>query len=464
VTTQDPVADRQGTLAGGAALSLLAQVAPLVSGMALSVVLARTLGPAGNGHYVLLATMLGISTLIASLGLSAGLTYEVSRGAWGLGAALWTTCRVSILLGAVAVLLAGGFVLATRDTVFDGVGTTVIVMALATAPLFVLSQLTSSLAQGDQAFGIYAALEVLHALAIFLVGAVLAIPFGLTGAVTGLIAASVVGSVAGVVLLHRRAQAPGAARSTAGDGAELRRAGRYGVLSWLSNILQQVNYRFDLFILGGFAGAREVGLYSVAVTVTTMAWVLPHALQQVLFPRTAAEAAQTQAGTMSEAERDAATARACRHSVLMLPLVGVAVAALLAVAVPLLYGTQFSDTLALGFIMLPGVLALGVGKVLASVIAGRGRPDYNLYVGLIGAPVTLGLYLALIPPLEAWGAALATCVSYLTTTVVIAFYYRRATGMGISRALVPRRDDLQDYRLALQDALRRRRAARASAG
>ena len=55
--------------------------------------------------------------------------------------------------------------------------------------------------------------------------------------------------------------------------------------------------------------------------------------------------------------------------------------ALLLVAVPILYGSKFAETTSLGFVLLPGVLILGIGKVLSSAIVGRGHPRYTLYIG-----------------------------------------------------------------------------------
>jgi O-antigen/teichoic acid export membrane protein len=73
------------------------------------------------------------------------------------------------------------------------------------------------------------------------------------------------------------------------------------------------------------------------------------------------------------------------------------VALLLLVAVPLLYGQKFHESIGLGFVLLPGVLLLGIGKILSSAIAGRGYPRYALYASAISMPLTLALYFALIP-------------------------------------------------------------------
>ena len=112
---------------------------------------------------------------------------------------------------------------------------------------------------------------------------------------------------------------------------------------------------------------------------------------------------------------------------------------------PLLYGPTFSTTTALGFVLLPGTLLLGIAKVLASAITGRGRPRYALYAGLITVPVTLALYFALIPPYAAWGAAVASSASYAFSAFVGLFFFRRVANLGLREAFVPRAEDISDY-------------------
>jgi len=451
-------------LAGGAALSVIAQAAPLVSGAVLSIVLARTLGPSGNGRYALLGTVLGITTLAFSLGLPAGLTYEVSRGNWALRPALRTAYRLAVLLGVVAASAGLAFYWVTRDSVFTGVSVAVAVIAMVSAPAFIQYQSASAIALGDDAYEIFSGLEIAHASVILCVGAVLAIPFGLTGAVIGLSASGIVTAVVGRVMLRRRSAPSSDDVTTSRDG--LRRALHFGTQSWGANLLQQVNYRFDLLILGGYAASAAVGVYSVALTITGIAWILPQALQTVVFPRAAGLEADAAAGIVTSQDADDAVARVSRHTVMLLPPAAIVVTLLLGVAVPLLYGPKFHDSFALGMIMLPGVLALGLGKVLMSVVIGRGYPRYALYSGLVTVPITLGLYFALIPALGAWGAALGSSVSYGLTSVTILMAFRHVTHIPLRVALMPSRADLGDYGQAagaLRAWLRARRADAAGA-
>jgi O-antigen/teichoic acid export membrane protein len=438
------VSEPRRHLGAGAALSVLAQAGPLLAGAVLSIVLARTIGPSGNGRYVLLLTLVGLTSMVVSLGLHSGITYEVSRRRWSVDRAFRTSYWIALVLGLAGLLAGLGFFLLTRSTVFGGIKTSLALLALASLPLTLAYEYGASILLARERYERYTVLLLLHAATLMLIGVGLAFPFGLSGAVIGIPASALIGAVVAGKLL-----ADEVSRDTIADsGDSLARAVRFGLQSWGANLLQQVNYRFDVLILGGFASAAAVGVYSVALTLTSIAWVLPQALQIVLFPRTASLDESAVSGEVTSADSDNAVARAIRHGVLLTLPAGVAVAALLVIGVPLLYGHRFHQTIALGFILLPGVLLLGVGKILGSVITGRGYPRYALYGGAVTMLLTLALYLGLIPPFDAWGAAAASSVSYAANAVVGLVFFRRVTAISFRRAFKPTREDLTDYRSA----------------
>lgn len=92
--------------------------------------------------------------------------------------------------------------------------------------------------------------------------------------------------------------------------------------------------------------------------------------------------------------------------------------------------------------------------MISAVLTGRGFPRYALYNTAIATPITLALYLVLIPSLHATGAALASTISYLISVLLCCAFFRVATAIGLREALVPGRADLTDY----LDALRMVRA------
>ena len=70
-------------------------------------------------------------------------------------------------------------------------------------------------------------------------------------------------------------------------------------------------------------------------------------------------------------------------------------------------------------------------------------------------PLTIALYIALIPPLGGYGAAIASTVSYLMSTGLALVFFKRTTDIPLRRAIVPSRVELRDYAEALR-ALRSR--------
>jgi O-antigen/teichoic acid export membrane protein len=428
-------------LGAGAALSVVVQGGPLAAAAVLSIVLARTIGPSGNGRFALLVTLSGLTVLVVSLGLSAGIIFEVSRARWSVRGSFRTSYAAALVLGLVG--FAGGLAVffLLHDSVFHGISTWLAVVALSSLPPVIAYQFADSILLARERYEGYAALEFSHSVTLLIVGAGLALAFGLGGAVIGLPAAALIGSAMGVVLLLPEAQ-----RSAVVDESGLlRRALGFGLQSWGANLLQQINYRFDLLILAAYASTRDVGVYSVALTLTAVAWVLPQALQTVLFPRAASLDEAALAGQISAEESDAALAKAVRHGVLLTLPTALVIGLLLVVAVPLLYGPSFHQTIWLGFILLPGTLLVGVGKIVGSAVTGRGYPRYALLGSGASAAAALALYFGLIPPFHAWGAAAASSVVYAFGAALGVYFFRRVTGVRLRAAFVPRADDVADY-------------------
>ncbi|NUT55222.1 MAG: hypothetical protein HOQ03_04475 [Thermoleophilia bacterium] len=104
----------------------------------------------------------------------------------------------------------------------------------------------------------------------------------------------------------------------------------------------------------------------------------------------------------------------------------------------------------LGIVLLPGVLAVGFGKVLTAATTGRGFPKYALITVAMVTPITLASYFLLVPPLGAMGAAISSTISYLLTTILSYVFLHRVTGIPLRELALPRRSDLSDYRHALE--------------
>jgi O-antigen/teichoic acid export membrane protein len=436
-------------LAAGASINVAAQVATIAAAAVTSVAVARLLGPSGTGKLALSVTLVAVSTTLFSLGLRSGVIYRVSRGAWAPRAAARTAAASALVLGTAGGLLGLGFYALTSGSVLEGLSPAMAIVTFASLPFALAWLFVAAVALAVERYEAYGAIMVVQPIAQVVLAVTLAATVGTLGAVVGFALSQVVGTAGAAILVRDRA----AGRKPSRQPGELRAAARFGLLSWGSEVLQNLNYRLDLFVLNAFGVTADVGVYSVALTVTSFAWILPSALQTVLFPRTARlDAPESPARDDGLSEVDLAASRGTRQTVLLLVPTAAALVFALLVLVPLLYGSKFDRTTELGLILVPGTLALGMARVLVAVTSGRGRPQYSLYGRLIDMPITAVLYLTLIPANGATGAAIASSISYGLTGVISFVFFRRVIHLPLRTLLVPTRADLRDWRLAARAA------------
>jgi O-antigen/teichoic acid export membrane protein len=441
-------------LAAGITASLAGQVAGIVAAGLSGIAIARLLGPSGTGTLALIMNLFAMLTLFVGLGLRTGLTYMVSHDRWPVPEAFRTSQAISLLLG----LVGGGLVLAmyaiTSGSVLESVTFAMAAMVGAAIPLGLSTLASAGLMIGRERYEAYGFIQALPNTGVLVFAVGLAAAFGITGAVAGFLAAQAAAALIAAVWAWRyvaRVRAERAARAVAPRPAAtrpVRETFSFGIKSWGSDVLQFLNYRIDIFILNAYAISADVGVYSVAIAVAQLGLVLPGAFNTVLLPRTADLDAAVRSGEVPESESDATVARAARHGVLIMLPTAVALACMM-LLIPLLYGPRFEDSVVLGMILIPGIVGRGLSRVLNPITAGRGYVRYPLYIGLITAPPTIALYFLLIPGHEAGGAALASTLSYLVTTALAILYFHRATRIGFRAALVPRWEDVRDYRHAL---------------
>jgi O-antigen/teichoic acid export membrane protein len=438
-------------LAAGASINVAAQVATIAAAGITSVAVARLLGPSGTGTLALAVTLVAVSTTLFSLGLRSGVIYRVSRGNWAPRAAARAAVASALVLGTIGGILGLGFYALTSGSVLEGLSPTMAIVTFASLPFALAWLFIASVALAVERYEAYGAITVVQPIAQVVLAVTLAATIGTLGAVLGFAISQVVAAGAAAVLFRRREAGSPAPRRP----GELRAATRFGLLSWGSEVLQNLNYRLDLFVLNAFGVTADVGVYSVALTVTSFAWILPSALQTVLFPRTARLDTGDEPADGALTDVELAASRGTRQTVLLLiPTAAVLVFTLL-VLVPLLYGPSFHRTIELGLILVPGTLALGLARVLVAVTAGRGHPQYSLYGRLIDMPITAVLYFVLIPAHGATGAAVASSVSYALTGVISFVFFRRVVHLPLRTLLVPTREDLRDWRSAARLARRR---------
>ena len=212
-----------------------------------------------------------------------------------------------------------------------------------------------------------------------------------------------------------------------------------GVRGQLGNVATFFNYRLDVFVVNYYLSTSEVGLYALGVMVSEALWQVPNAAAMALIPRTAREA---------DDSRTEFTCLVCRQVFALACLMALAVAALGAWLIPLIFGARFAPSVPVIWWILPGTVALAVAKVMCSDLMARGMPQYATIFAFVSLVITVSLDLVLIPRMGIQGAALASSLAYLTNSLLVAMVLKRKLGVTWRALYVPSRAELNSYRQA----------------
>lgn len=430
---------KRGSLLGAALYSLSTSVILVPIGFLFNFLLARLLGPAGKGGYDLFAASGGLLIALAGLSLPSGITYVTARAT----ASLRTMFRWIII---VAVAQASLSVLLLIIVEQSGFGSTFLpqdvevpLIAISAVALYVfLNTLTAywrAILIGQEEIIAVSRLGLLervaHLVLLLVVLAALQIighPFAVQIAIGLLLISSLLSNL----LFLGKLRLP-LMQSVDGPSG-FRQVVAYSVPSYVANLMQFLNYRLDIFLVSYFATQAAVGLYALAVSLAQLVWLPSSAIATVLLPRVA--------GQQELAAHNAyLAAQATRISFWISLATGVTLSLLSVIALPIVYGEAFRDSVAPLLWLMPGIILLGPASVLTSYIAAIGKPHVNLGVSLTGLVVTLSLDVLLIPILGIVGAAVASTLSYTASASLALWIFWRESKLPLHQMFILTTED-----------------------
>jgi O-antigen/teichoic acid export membrane protein len=425
-----------GGIAATATATMAVQVATYALVFGVSILVARGLGPVGRGQYYLPVTAAAIAVVVANPGIVAATTFVVAERHATLrqaAAAATLLAPISGVIGAVGLVVL--YVL-TKDSLLKGVSWEAFVVAPALLPIqiHVLAALNVFTVGG----------RVVRAQFAQLAGAVLQValllPPVIAGRLTLLYAlATYAVFVAAPWLLLVWWSRPFAPLRPEFDRALLRRMVAFGLKLQLGQVFFYLLFRADTLLINLMLGAREVGIYSLAV-------VLGEAVMLLTMPVVlAALPVQT---AMSNEAAGAFSFKAARFNGAFALVLSLIVAATMWIGVPLLYGSDFGGAYAALVTLLPGIVALSVIRPLSSWLVRQDRPWLISGLGAAAFAANAALNLALLPAIGIVGASLASSIAYIGLAAALIGWGLRCAGLTAREALVPTAADVATARRA----------------
>jgi len=424
-----------GKFVRGTMVTFISGILNLSLRVGTSVILARVLGPEGRGVYALAVLLPSLIVTFGNLGIGPATTYHVARGKFRRQEILGNNVLLSLGVGGVGALVGLAVVLFFRETVFPGVSSGYLLLALVLVPAELFFSYVNYVLLGAQRIKEFNYVQMAQS-ALFLGFVALAL-LGLKAGVTGAILAEWFTWLIVDAQVFRLAYRVAGGIDLKPNVFYLKRATTYGIKAHLANILGFLNYRVDMFLVNAFLGPAAVGLYSVGVGLVERLWMVSYAASTVLFPRVAAE---------GEEQRRKEFTPLVARTVLWITALGALVLVLLSRwIVLLLYSETFLPVVGALQALLPGIVVLSAWRVLANDIAGRGFPGLNIYPGIAAVATNVALNLLWIPRYGITGSAWASTVSYTVSFLGALFFYCRLSGNQWTVVVFPQRSDWAIY-------------------
>ena len=416
----------------------------VVLAFATSPILARALGPVGRGEVAAMLAVVQLAPSVTEMGMTLFTSRAHIQRTAPLGDLLGTVLPI-VLLGslvpvALSVPLAHLIGHGRRDVVLY------IEIGVFTIPVVVIGQTLSAITTAEQRWGTFVLTKLLNVIGYAASILVLALLGDLSVATVCI--ANIAWSVVTVMPFFRELLGAGRlrfVRSLAASGMA------FGIKSWLSNIASTGNQQLDQVLMAALLPSRQLGLYSLAVTLATASGSLVGAVALAIVPRVAGGDA-------------ALAARASRLTLWLILIINAIGAGLSPWLVPVLFSSKFDGTIPLLLILLVGSVFYVHSTILGYGLVADGHPAGSAVAQIAGLVVTVPGLILLLPVMGALGAALITLVAYLITFFITLYYAVSRFGFSLSTLLIPTLGDLSWLRgrlLSMLQKLTKRRPSNA---
>jgi O-antigen/teichoic acid export membrane protein len=368
------------------------------SALLIDIVISRQLGPEGRGLYASIIVVPLIVTSFVMLGIRRSAVYHLGKKVFdddrtvsGVMSLLTITSILAVIVSGVALLI----------MVPTGLTWPMAILALLAIPVKLILIYSGGIYIGREDFkrsNLQVWLPLFYNLAGIIVFVVV-IKWSVNGALLALFLANLAVSLKSIHYLSSIYKI-----RISWDKEVLNSLVKIGVVYALAVVIMQLNYRVDILLLQKLSDMKQVGYYSLGVSISDKLWQLPSAIGLVVMSRSA------NVTDTSRLDRD--VAKLVRVSFLAVFLASVILWLVIPYLLPLFFGNKFIPSIDIVRLMLPGILMFVIVRILSGRFAGAGEPKMLIILFVPVLLVNIILNLFWIPKYGGLGAAMATNVSY----------------------------------------------------
>jgi O-antigen/teichoic acid export membrane protein len=389
------------------------------------ILLARSLGPAGRGELAVVLLWPSILAAVGSLGIAEAATYETASRSSPVKTVVGSSLTVAAAQS-VAIIVIGSIVVPMVHGGREAELVWSTYLFLAFIPLNLLTLYAIGILNGLQQFLAYHALRLM-AIGLMAGGLVLlAVNRTLTvrAAVISYLLANAVTAVGALVVLARNG-----ALSISRSRETIRRLLGFGLRSHTTNVASLLNERLDQLVISVLLVPASLGLYVIAVTLTSATTIIGYATEMAVLPIVASQ--------KDHAERVDTATRYVSRVLLGATCISLPMIVFTPLLIRILFGEQFISAVGVTRVLLLAAIFLSVNRVIGAVLKAANRPLDAGMAEWFSIGVTVAGLVLLIPRLGLMGAGLTSLLAYSSTTAWMTSKAARALEVPQAALLLP---------------------------
>lgn len=394
-------------------------------GLFTTVLIARSLGPQGNGDLSAIRTIPLLVGSIAVLGMPDAIVYFTSKSKSEIGATLTMSMAIallsSLLLGLVTLLSLPYFLadfspsVVITSQLFVLIGPLMATVGVLIEPLRASSETL-----------LWNALRILPSI-LWTVIVIYETTIGTISAVRLAIEQLVITALVGIpfaIALWRKLRP-----QFVWNLKYIPRLLRFGIPSMLVTLPTLLNSRVDLVVVTALSTPTNVGIYAVAISVASVVSPAVMALGQIALPKIAAIRDPTEAFHKIES--------LARANALLVFIVTVPAIVATPLLLPIIFGIQFQDAVPIACILLISTGIAAYNFNIGQGIRGLGNQRIVILSQFLGVLICIIGAIILFAAYGSVGAAIGSILGNLSTSILLIHWWTFHHGGRLSQFLIP---------------------------
>ena len=260
-----------------AAATFAARIGAAVFGVLATIIIARSLGPEGQGIFSLAILLPATLLIFTTFGVNISATYFTCRKDFSLPQILGGSIFFSLVLGVLTAMLGFLSIWHFHGQLFKDVPPFYLWVALFLIPFNLAFELFLPIVLGAQRISSYNYLSLLQSFLFFIFSAAAAFPGGIIWFIAAQIASFVISAAAVFLYVLRLA----GGKIEIPPRAYLKEAFSYGIKNYLGGVIVFFHYRIDAILVNYFINPFAVGIYFAAAKLAESVWLVSQSASRI---------------------------------------------------------------------------------------------------------------------------------------------------------------------------------------